>query len=53
MPARLIEHEDGMGARRDRRADLGEMRLHRLRCRTQGMTSPAPLPSAGQTAPKM
>src|ERR687896_284700 len=31
MPARLIEQEDGMGVRRDRRADLDEMRLHRLR----------------------
>ena len=50
MPSRLVEQQDGVGARRHHGADLEEMRLHRLRV-TEGMTSPAPLPSAGQIAP--
>ena len=30
MPSRLVEQQDGVGIQRDRRADLGKMRLHRL-----------------------
>ena len=30
MPAGLIDQEDGVGARRDGRGDLGEVQVHRL-----------------------
>jgi hypothetical protein len=42
MPARLVEDEDGVRVRRHHGADLDQ----------KGMTRPAPLPSAGQIAPK-
>lgn len=51
VPAGLIEQQHGVRARRDRFGDLGQMQVHRLGG-TAGMTSPAPVPRAGQIAPK-
>ena len=52
VPAGPVEDEDGVGVRRHHGADLGEVLLHRG-VSQNGMTMPAPLPSAGQIAPKM
>jgi hypothetical protein len=46
MPAGLIEKENGVGAGVDGETDFFQMLDH-------GMTKPAPLPLAGQIAPKI
>ena len=57
MPACLIEDEDGKGARRDVESNLFEMHapifVHWASLLQRDMTTAAPLPSAGQIAPKM
>ena len=57
MPACLIEDQDGMGARRDVECDLFEVHppifVLWASLLQRGMTTAAPLPSAGQIAPKM
>jgi hypothetical protein len=66
MPPGLIHEQDGMGIQRDGSGDFSKMQVHPLPGRRShsdlprgasvlqnGMTSPAPLPRAGQIAPKM
>ena len=53
VPAGLVDQEDGVGSGRDGCGDLGEVQVHRLGVAGAGMIRAAPLPSFGQTAPKM
>ena len=66
VPPGLIHEEYGMGTQRDGSSDFGKMQVHPLPGRRShsdlprgasvlqnGRTSPAPLPRAGQIAPKM
>ncbi len=49
MPARLIQQQHGMATGADHGGDLGQVQAHPPGCCTKA----APLPSCGQTAPKM
>ena len=51
MPASLIDQEDGVGAGGDDFGDLREVQVHRLAI--AGRRRGRPLPSFGQTAPKI
>jgi hypothetical protein len=53
MPSGLIEEQDGVDAGRDIEGDFLKVHAHGLALMQRGMTIPAPLPSAGQTAPKI
>ena len=66
VPPGLIHEEYGMDTQRDGSSDFGKMQVHPLPGRRShsdlprgasvlqnGRTSPAPLPRAGQIAPKM
>ncbi len=57
VPPGLVDDHHRMSAGVDGCTDLGEMRLHGVSIAPQslqgGMTRPAPLPLAGQIAPKM
>ncbi|ESZ18211.1 hypothetical protein X734_33160 [Mesorhizobium sp. L2C084A000] len=52
MPAGAIEQQGGMGAPGDIAADLIEVKLRGLSVWAKGSVSPAPVPGAGQMAPK-